>query len=488
MANPKGYIDIQRKNGQNVAVEKRIKHFGEFAQPLPYHEMQQQGERCIDCGTPFCNTMGCPIENLIPEWNDLVSVGNWKEAYHRLELTNNFPEVTSRVCPAPCESACTLAFNEEPVTIKSIERAIIDKAFEENWVKAYKPEVERTERVAIIGSGPAGLACAQELKRAGFQVTVYERDEEIGGLMRYGIPDFKLEKRWLDVRIELMQEEGVVFETGISLGEDMPLEWFQKRYDAVALCMGAQEPRDMDLPGRDLGNVHHGLDYLAELNRSVKQAQSDDEIITSESVQSTISAKGKVVVVLGGGDTGSDCVGSANRQGARKVYQIAQSAKPLVWQGKSNPHWPNVAKIVKTEASHEEGCERLWGLKLKEFVGDAESKTVRGIKLVEMQTSKPHPAQPPVTTEKEGSEYILDVDMVLLAKGFLHVEHFDWLTQENFELDTQGNIKRNAQGETSQKGVFACGDACLGPSLVVTAIQEGRTLAQQIGVLLQKNN
>jgi len=354
MGKTTGFLEYKRKKVENDPVKDRVKHYEEFTKPVSKKSLSEQVARCMDCGVPFCHsTFGCPVVNLIPEWNDYVYRNQWHEAYERLEITNNFPEFTGRICPAPCEAACTLSINDSPVTIKQLELAIIERAFEEGWVKPRPPQNLTGHSVAIIGSGPAGLAAAQELRRMGHGVTVFEKSPKIGGLLRYGIPDFKLEKHIIDRRLDQMKEEGVVLKTDVSIGEDLSARYLKKSFDVILIATGAGTARSLDVKGADLEGVHYAMDYLTKSNMYVDGLLDENKII---------SAKGKNVLVIGGGDTGSDCVGTANRQGAKNIYQFEIMPKPREWKESFNPEWPNWPMILRTSSSHEEGCGGDWGI------------------------------------------------------------------------------------------------------------------------------
>ncbi len=346
-----GFLEYERINPTQRPVEERIHDYREFLHLPPEEEMKRQGARCIDCSVPYCHSIGCPLGNIIPDWNDLVYQGKWKKAYERLELTDNFSEITGRICPAPCEAACTLAANDNAVSIKNIELSIIERAFNEGWIVPHPPTFETGKRVAVIGSGPAGLAAAQQLRRAGHSVVLYEKSDRIGGILRYGIPDFKLEKTVLDRRLEQMKQEGVLFETNVNVGKDVSADELKKDFDAIILTLGAGQPRDLKVPGRELQGIHLAMDYLTQSNCFVAGMKKKDEIIWAEQ---------KNVLVIGGGDTGSDCVGTATRQGAKKVYQFEILPKPDEWSESYNPDWPDWPKFLKSSSSHEEGCEREW--------------------------------------------------------------------------------------------------------------------------------
>ena len=467
-----GFVEYNRQDFLYRDVDERLKDYKEVMIPTPVEDLSDQGARCMDCGTPFCHNLGCPITNLIPEWNDAVYRGQYKEAFERLELTNNFPEVTGRVCPAPCEASCTLSINDAPVTIKQMELGIIEKAYAAGWVTPRPPKVETGKSVAVVGSGPAGMAASQQLRRMGHHVTLFEKSEKIGGLLRYGIPDFKLEKNVLDRRIEQMKAEGVNFETGVAIGEDLSIRYLQNKFDAVLITMGAGTPRNLPVPGRELKGVHFALEYLFQSNKNVSGELYDEDVI---------NAKGKTVLVIGGGDTGSDCVGTANRQGAKKVYQYEILPQPLDWQESYNPNWPDWPQILRTSSSHKEGCDRDWNIGTLGFEGNDSVKKGKFQKVEWIADSNGgRPQMKPI----EGSEFELKVDLVFLAMGFVHVEHNRIITDLNLELDDRGNIKTDGNYGTSIDGVFAAGDAETGASLVVRAINHGRKAADAVDTYL----
>lgn len=456
-----GFLDFPRQTEENLPTEERVKNYKEFILHLSDEEAKIEGARCMDCGIPFCNS-GCPVNNIIPDWNDLVFQQNWEAAIDVLHSTNNFPEFTGRICPAPCEAACTLNINSDPVGIKSIEHAIIDKAWENNWVIPQIAKNKTGKRVAIVGSGPAGLAAAQQLARVGHNVDVYEKNDRIGGLLRYGIPDFKMEKFHIDRRIEQMEAEGVEFKTNQNVGEAVDPEKLVENYDAVILSGGAEWPRDLPVPGRELDGVHFAMDFLPLQNK----------VVAGDKVSDQITATGKHVVVIGGGDTGSDCVGTSNRHGAASVTQFELMPQPPEQENKSMiwPYWP---LKMRTSSSHEEGCERDWSIATKSFVGE-EGKVKQLIATkVEWRDGK--------MQEIPNTDFKLKADLVLLAMGFMGPQQ-TMLDKFLIEKDQRGNAKASTEGEkaysTSRKKVFAAGDMRRGQSLVVWAIREGRQCAR----------
>jgi glutamate synthase (NADPH/NADH) small chain len=471
MGSPKGFQDIQRQERGYQPVEERTRHYREISIPLTDKSVSEQGARCIDCGIPYCHS-GCPVDNIIPDWNDLVYKGNWREAIDVLHSTNNFPEFTGRICPAPCEEACTLNLHDAPVTIKTIEYSIIEKAWQNRWIEPRIPRSHTDKSVAIIGSGPAGLAAAQQLARAGHLVEVYEKNARIGGLLRYGIPDFKLEKSIIDRRMAQMQAEGVTFRVNSHIGVNLPMERLINRYDAIVLAVGAEKPRDLDIPGRDLAGIHFAMPFLTQQNRRV-----GGESLNSEN---SITAKDKHVIVIGGGDTGSDCVGTSTRQGAASVTQLEllprppeQPDKMLTW-----PDWPTK---LRTSTSHEEGCERQWSVLTKGFKGLNGHVDRLTCVSVDWQQTDGRWAM----TEVAGSEFELKADLVLLATGFVSPVHEGLLGELRVELDSNGNVAADTDTyDTSVPGIFAAGDMRRGQSLVVWAIREGRQCARAVDEFL----
>ncbi|MDZ7370397.1 MAG: glutamate synthase subunit beta [candidate division KSB1 bacterium] len=467
MAKATGFLEYKREEAPKRLVHQRIKDFREFELLLSRDKLTRQAARCMDCGVPSCHAYGCPVLNRIPDFNDLVYRGHWRRALEVLHSTNNFPEITGRVCPAPCEAACTLAYNDEAVTIKQIELQIIERGFEEGWVQPEPANYRSGKKVAVIGSGPAGLAASQQLARRGHEVVLFEKADRIGGILRYGIPDFKLEKHILDRRLEQLIAEGVRFETGVEAGKDVSARYLRRSFDAIILTLGAGIPRDLNIPGRELQGIHFAMDFLTQQNRRI----AGDKIAEPE-----ISAAGKHVVVIGGGDTGSDCVGTSVRQGARSVTQIELLPKPPAERLPRNP-WPEWPNILRTSSSHQEGCTREWAVLTREFIGkDGRVSALRAIRL-EWYRDENGRFQ---YREIQGSEFELPADLVLLATGFLHVEHGPLVQDLNLKLDGRGNLVVDRQWMTSEPGVFAAGDAVRGPSLVVHAIYQGRQAAAAV--------
>ncbi len=458
-----GFMEIKRETPSRRPVAERLKDWREFDLKLPEEKLKAQGARCMDCGIPFCHK-GCPLGNIIPDWNDMIYRGRWRDAIDRLHSTNNFPEFTGRVCPAPCEEACVLNIRNEPVTIKLIEKTIIDHAWDEGWVVP-QPAVRPTgKRVAVVGSGPAGLACAQQLARAGHDVTVYERSDRVGGLLTYGIPDFKLEKRYVMRRVEQMKAEGVKFVTNCRVGFDIHADELRDRHDAICLTMGATKPRDLPIPGRDLKGIHFAMEFLPQQNKRNFGDTVDPAV--------SITAAGKRVVILGGGDTGSDCLGTSNRQGAVSVHQFELLPMPPESRTPEMP-WPDWPMILRTSSSHEEGVIRDWSINTKRFIGE----NGRVTKLHAVRLNWKRDGGRMVMEEVPGSDFELDCDLVLLALGFLGPEPEGIIGELGLKLDARGNIATDNY-QSSVPGVFAAGDARRGQSLVVWAIWEGRECAR----------
>ena len=474
MGDVRGFIKYHRAKVGKEPVADRLKHFNEFLQILPPEELQTQGARCMDCGIPFCHT-GCPLGNIIPDWNDLVYRNHWRDALERLHATNNFPEFTGRVCPAPCEAACVLGINEDPVSIKQIECSIADRGFDEGWIVPEPPQVRTGKRVAVVGSGPAGLAAAQQLNRAGHQVTVFERADRPGGLLMYGIPDFKLEKWRVWRRIEQMRAEGVEFRTNANVGVNVPVDELRSNYDVLLLTGGATQGRDLPIPGRELKGVYFAMEFLPQQNK----------VNQGDSVADQILATGKHVIVIGGGDTGSDCTGTSNRQRCASLTQFELlpqppdvGAFPRASERPAGTPWPNWPLIMRTSTSHEEGCQRQFGILTKEFLGD-DSGCVQSLITVDIEWTTDASGRQNFK-ELAGSERTWPAQLVLLAMGFVGPEKQGPIEQLGLELDPRGNVKCNDQYQTSVDGVFAAGDLRRGQSLVVWAIHEGREAARSI--------
>ncbi len=456
-----GFLEIEREQPVRRQPEERIKDWFEIYQPFSEEKQREQGARCMDCGVPFCHT-GCPVNNLIPDWNDLVYSGRWESAIRRLHSTNNFPEFTGRICPAPCEAACVLGINLPPVSIKLIEKSIVERAWDEGWIHPEPPEQNTGKRVAVVGSGPAGLAAAQQLRRAGHSVTVYEKSDRVGGLLRYGIPNFKLEKHVIDRRVQQMRAEGVVFLTDAHVGANVPVEALTEHHDAILLAGGSQQPRDLNVPGRELKGIHFAMEFLPLQNRRCEGDVLDES--------TAISAEGKRVLIIGGGDTGADCLGTSLRQGAKSVHQFEIMPKPPEKRAESTP-WPLWPLQLRTESSHEEGGIRDWSINSIRFTGD-ENGNVKQLQAVRV-------GPPPKFEPISGTEFTLDVDLVLLAMGFLGPIKNGMLEQLGVALDQRGNVA-TTDYMTSVDGVFAAGDMRRGQSLVVWAISEGRKAADAV--------
>jgi glutamate synthase (NADPH/NADH) small chain len=468
MADPKGFLRYTRETAPYRPVEERKRDWLEVHTHMPPERLQKQAARCMDCGVPFCH-LGCPLGNIIPDWNDLVYRNKWHEALRRLHATNNFPEFTGRLCPAPCETACVLGINQPAVTIKQIEEHIIEYGFEKGWVQPEPPPVRTGKRVAVVGSGPAGLAAAQQLNRAGHWVTVFERADRIGGLLRYGIPDFKLDKKILDRRLQLMEAEGIDFQPGVNVGVDITAKQLLAAFDAVVLTGGSTIPRDLKVPGRELKGIHFAMDYLTQQNR----VNAGDHIPSEQ----RITAEGKRVAIIGGGDTGADCLGTVIRQGAKEVYQIELMPKPPLERDELTQPWPTYPMILRTSSAHEEGGIREWSINTKWFEGDEHGnvKRLHAVRL-EWYTDSSGRRQ---FREIPGSEFSLEVDLVLLAMGFLHPQHDGLLDSLGVEYDERGNVK-TIHYATSVPSVFAAGDMRRGQSLIVWAISEGREAAHYV--------
>jgi glutamate synthase (NADPH/NADH) small chain len=471
MGKPSGFKEYKRASLRKQLIEERVKHFNEFEFDFSEEEAKVQGARCMDCGIPFCHgDTGCPVENLIPEWNDLIYKGHWQEALENLHSTNNFPEFTGRLCPAPCESACVLGINEDPVSIKAIERTIIDRGFAEGWVKPRPPKNLTGKKVAVVGSGPAGLAAAQQLARFGHSVIVFEKSDRLGGLLRYGIPDFKMEKYLIDRRIEQMMAEGVEFRTNINVGVSISVKDLVENYDAVVLAGGSEKPRDIPIPGRKLKAIHFAMEFLPLQNK----------VNAGDIIGNQILATGKNVVIIGGGDTGSDCVGTSNRQGAKSVTQLELLSQPPLERAEFTP-WPYYPLMLRTSSSHEEGAVRKWSINTEKFIGNEKSE-VSALQCVEckMENGK--------IIDIPGTEFEIPAELVLIAAGFVHPVYegmINELKDMGMQLDKRGNVdaaygKNHNAHKTSLDKVFACGDMRRGQSLIVWAISEGRKCAEAV--------
>jgi glutamate synthase (NADPH/NADH) small chain len=455
-----GFMEYTREVPQRRPPAERIKDWFEIYLPFPEENLRAQGARCMDCGVPFCHT-GCPLTNLIPDWNDLVYHGRWRDAIRQLHATNNFPEFTGRICPAPCEASCVLGISEPPVTIKQVEKSIVDRAFEHGYIKPEPPEIRTGKRVAIVGSGPAGLAAAQQLARAGHDVTVFEKNDRIGGLLRYGIPNFKMEKHLIDRRLQQMRGEGVKFQTNAHVGSSVPVEDLRKEFQAILLAGGAEWPRDLKIPGRELKGIHFAMEFLPQQNK----------VCEGDAVADQIRATGKHVIIIGGGDTGADCLGTSHRQGAGSVTQFELLPKPPDTRSPATP-WPLWPMQLRIESSHEEGGIRDWSVSTVKFTGDEQGN------VKQLHATRVGP--PPKFEPLPGTEFTLDADLVLLAMGFLGPVRGGLIEQLGVDLDLRGNVATDANHMSSVPGVFAAGDMRRGQSLVVWAIAEGRKAARGI--------
>jgi glutamate synthase (NADPH/NADH) small chain len=470
-----GFLEIERQERPAEKPEVRLNNYREFVHNLPAPEVSKQAARCMDCGIPFCHN-GCPVNNLIPDWNNLVYRDQWRTASETLHSTNNFPEFTGRICPAPCEASCTLNIIDNPVTIKTIECQIVDRAWEEGWIQPVIAPKKTGKTVAVVGSGPAGMAAAQQLARAGHSVTLFEKSDRIGGLLRYGIPDFKMEKHLIDRRIRQMEAEGVVFRTNVEVGVTVSMAMLQADYDALVLSGGAEEPRDLPVPGRELDGIHFAMDFLVQQN---KRVAGDPE--SKAAPNGTLSAKGKHVVVIGGGDTGSDCVGTSNRHGAASVTQFEIMPQPPVKENKQLV-WPDWPLKLRTSSSHQEGCERDWSVQTRRAIG--ENGKVTALECVRVDWQLGDGGQMKLV-EVPGSEFTLKADLVLLAMGFVGPRKAGLVEQSGVDLDARGNVKAPLTNyQTSKPKIFACGDMRRGQSLVVWAIREGRQCARGVDEFL----
>jgi glutamate synthase (NADPH/NADH) small chain len=478
MGKPTGFLEYERQDRGYEDVEQRRNSWKEFVEPLPEPALGEQAARCMDCGIPFCHN-GCPVNNLIPDWNDLVYRDQWENALTTLHSTNNFPEFTGRICPAPCEASCTLNIDDTPVTIKTIECAIVDRGWEEGWIRPVVPLNRTGKRIAVVGSGPAGLACSQQLARAGHDVTLFEKNDRIGGLMRYGIPEFKMEKRLIDRRIDQMEREGVSFRTNVEIGVDISVEALQKDYDAIALTGGAELPRDLEVEGRNLDGIHYAMEFLTQQN---KRVAGDSEAVAAPG--GTITAEGKHVIVIGGGDTGSDCIGTSVRQGAKSIVQLEIMPRPPEKENKALT-WPNWPLKFRTSSSQEEGCDRDWSVLTRRAI--EENGHIKAIECIRVEWVTDETGRMQMQ-EITGSEFTLDADLVLLAMGFLGPIRDGMLAQSSVELDGRGNVLANTnEYKTSIDKIFSAGDMRRGQSLVVWAIREGRQCARAIDEFLMGN-
>lgn len=471
MADISGFLKIKRKEAGNRPLNERIGDHSEVEQVLNSEDRMLQASRCMDCGIPYCH-WGCPVDNLIPEWNDLLYKGDWKGAYLRLAATNNFPEFTGRICPAPCEHACVLNIMGEPVTIRENEVAIVERAFAEGWIKPQPPKIRTGKKVAVIGSGPAGMAAADLLNKTGHTVTLFEKADKAGGLLRYGIPDFKLNKATVDRRLNLMIQEGLIIKTGTEIGKDISGKELLEQFDAICITIGASHPRDLTVEGRELNGIHFAMDFLPLQNRVNAGMMAASA--------NPITADGKKVLIIGGGDTGSDCVGTSIRQKARSVTQIEILPKPPLTRSDNNP-WPYYGKILKTSTSHEEGCERFWNLSTVKFLGT--DNQVKGVEVEDVTWSPVNDKYTMLVIRD--SRRVIEADLVLLAMGFVHPALNGLLTELELELDDRKNIRIDKKYSTSRQKVFAAGDSVLGATLIVNAIASGRKVAKEIDLFLK---
>jgi glutamate synthase (NADPH) small chain len=473
MGKPTGFLEYKRELPSKRPVHERRKDYNEFVNLYEPEQLNKQAARCMNCGIPFCHH-GCPLGNVIPEFNDAVYRKAWQDAYDILVTTNNFPEFTGRICPAPCESSCVLGINQPAVTIEEIEKHIIEIAFEKGFVKAKQPNIRTGKKIAVVGSGPAGLAAAAQLNSAGHSVTVFERDDAPGGLLRYGIPDFKLEKWIIDRRINILEQEGITFVCNVNVGADLSINELMHDYQAIVLSGGSTIPRDLPVPGRDLNGIHFAMDYLKQQNKRVSGIPVKEE---------NIFATGKSVIVIGGGDTGSDCVGTSNRQGAKQVTQFELLPQPPKDRTPFMP-WPTYPMVLKTTSSHEEGCERQWAMATKEFIGD-ENGNLKALKIAQLEWKLTDDGRPAHFVEVQGSEQVIPCELALLAMGFVHPQQEGLLNDLGVDLDERGNVRAAEKSyQTNIEKIFAAGDMRRGQSLVVWAISEGRECARKVDEFL----
>ncbi|MFH1857203.1 MAG: glutamate synthase subunit beta [Candidatus Omnitrophota bacterium] len=476
MGDIKGFLKVKRQNAGYRPVCERIKDFQPVTISRPIEQSKEQASRCMDCGTPFCH-WGCPIGNYIPEWNDFLFHGFHQKAFELLDAVNNLPEITGRLCPAICEYACVLGISDDPVTVRENELAIIEYAFKKKIIKANPPKKRTEKKIAVVGSGPAGLSCAAQLNRKGHKVVVFEKDDKIGGLLRYGIPDFKLEKNIIDRRLSLWREEGIEFKTGVDVGVDYRVSKLKKEFDAVSLACGSRVSRDLKIEGRELKGIHFALDYLTQANKIAAGVKISEN--------KKINVKDEKVLVIGGGDTGSDCIGTANRQGAKCVTQIEILEQPSLDRTSEYP-WPVYPLILRKSSSHEEGAQRHWSVLTKKFTG--ENGNVKGVLCARVEYSGKDSNGRPIMKEIAGSEFVIEADLVVLAIGFTHPEHSALLKDLKLDFDARGNVKAGENYMTCAKGVFSCGDMHRGQSLIVWAIAEGRAAAENIDKYLSKKS
>lgn len=473
MGKPTGFLEFSREMPSKRPVKERLNDYNEFVEKYPAQKLNQQAARCMDCGVPFCHS-GCPLGNIIPEFNDAVYRKSWKEAYDILSSTNNFPEFTGRICPAPCEASCVLGINQPPITIEEIEKHIIEIAFEKGFVKPHRPNLKTGKKIAVVGSGPAGMAAAAQLNAAGHTVTVFERDDAPGGLLRYGIPDFKLEKWVIDRRIKIMEEEGVVFQCNAEVGVNISVNDLLRQYNAIVLTGGSTIPRDLPVPGRELKGIHFAMDFLKQQNKRVSGRYDENE--------APILAEGKNVVVIGGGDTGSDCVGTSNRHGAKSITQFELLPKPPESRTMQMP-WPTYPMVLKVSSSHEEGVERQWAVSTKEFLSDGKGN-LRALKIVDLEWKIGENGRAQFS-EIEGSAREMPCDLALLAMGFVHPQHDGLINDLAVEKDERGNVRASERSyQTNIQKIFTAGDMRRGQSLVVWAISEGRECARKVDEFL----
>src|SRR5438552_1933174 len=484
MGKTTGFLEFTRELPEKKPIQERLKHFNEFVEPYSDDKLNQQAARCMNCGTPFCHH-GCPLGNIIPEFNDAVYRKNWQEAYEILNSTNNFPEFTGRICPAPCESACVLAINQPAVAIEEIEKHIIEIAFEKGFVKSRRPNMRTEKKIAVVGSGPAGLAAAVQLNHAGHHVTVFERDDAPGGLLRYGIPDFKLEKWVVDRRLKLLEEEGVIFKCNANVGVNIHINDLLREYHAVVLAGGSTSPRDLNIQGRELKGIHFAMQFLKQQNKRIAARDPfANSNIESNIFYEDLLSNGKSVVVIGGGDTGSDCVGTSNRQGAKSVTQFELLPKPPKNRTEFMP-WPTYPMVLKTSTSHEEGVDRQWAIATKEFIGDQDGN-LKSLRIVDLEWKISEDGKPAHFMEKAGSEREIPCELALFAMGFVHPQHEGMLNELDIEFDERGNVKATDKSyQTNISKIFTAGDMRRGQSLVVWAINEGRECASSVNAFLK---